>query len=440
MTSISLIDPSLKDSAGHMLGQACGLDDALRAAGCTTEIVGHRLLDKHPELEGRQVVRHFSVSPYHAPSRDLVGARMENMAAVAPRLADELGALLAEPDRRHCVFPTVNLPMLRAFADFAVRNPGVLHDPERSFHLFFYLECGVALDEADRPMVDDSLLAWETRRAFRDLAALAPTNLHLRAVSPEMATLYGLASGGEFRSVMPYHGARPEALLPLAEARRPGPARILAYGGQASSGKGFLRLPDLLGELRQRLPDAELVVQLHRTESREAISEAADRVRQSAAELRVSLREGFLPEAEMQALVADCDVVIVGYDRRHYRGKTSGFLWDSVRAGALVVTAAGTWAAREALAFGAPLFAYGAETAEAAAAAAAEAARAAEAGPLRPQAIQAAQRYRALAGPDALVRDHLRGVLGLNRAPRRRPSALFDLVCVDFASSPKVAA
>jgi hypothetical protein len=432
MALISIVDPSIKDRAGHMLGQACALEAALMQAGYDVEIVGNRSLGEIDMLQDRRILRHFAVSQYHTPSRDLVAARRDNMAACVPGLVKDLAALAEDGVRQNFLLPTVNLPMLRAFVDWLAES-GLQKDQSRSFHLFFYLECGVSLDDDDAPVVDDSLLAHEMRSAFADLAALKPVNVHLRAVSAEMAELYGIVAAAPMKCVMSYHeGGSPGSALPGERAAGVAP-RILVYGGQAARGKGFLRVPELVRALSRVVPEADLVVQLHRFEGSPDIAAAAAEIRalaQSSSKLQIL--DGYLSDKDLDHLIAGSDVVVIGYDRRHYRGKTSGFLWDSVRSGSVPVVPAGTWLAREAQAFEAPVETYLGESAAEVADAVAKVV-----GDLparRPKARAAAERFRSLTGPSALVRDHFRRLVPIRAPAAPRRTSLFDLTSIDFST------
>ena len=415
-----ILDPSLRGHTGHMLVQATGLAQALRAAGYGIRILGHQSLPALEALAELSTERHFSVSQYDRPDTDPSHGRRRSHGALVPVLAAEIAQAVASAPDAHLVLPTVNATLLAALAE-ALAMPGLDHR-NLSLHLLLSLECGMALDDEGHSVVNDIWLAGAMRAAFRTLRRLKPAKLHLLGVSAEMATLYdALAEGG----VTPVPSAHPRRIAAGAVAQ--GREQVLLYAGQAAMGRDFGRLAALAPLAAEAMPGVAFIVQLHQAEGPEH-AETTAVLREAATRLpNLTLLDGHLPEERLTQLIAESGVVVLAYGREHYRGKTSGFLWEAVGAGRAVVVPAGTWMAREAVAVGGSAVAYGPETPPAILAAIGDALALARAGVAVPEQ---AREW----GPEALVRRHFArispqhpGAAG-RRAPRRlTPARQLDL-------------
>lgn len=153
----------------------------------------------------------------------------------------------------------------------------------------------------------------------------------------------------------------------------PAPSReqvVLLYLGEIKQDKGFLELPARLRrELAAAGPARRFVLQFAaiRTEAARAV---VDELRVLAAgDARVEIHEGFLPQPQLDALLASASVLHLDYDARAYAHKSSGLLWLAAWHGLAVTLPAGTWLEREAKRLGVAIIAPGASSAAGAVAA-----------------------------------------------------------------------
>ena len=395
---VVIVDPSVAALLGHPLPQAAALVSAFARQGYRCTVVTHCALPANAMLPESRIVRHFSLSPYEANPGFGTNDRMRS---VPPVLTAELAALLRNVGTVPChfVFPTVNTVMAIALGDLFRKHGSTATHAAHVFSLTLANECGIRVDDSEGLIECNPAEANCWRDALQAFAAAR--QVHLFAVSEEMAQIYAALTSAPLGVVRPFHSSRLSAAASAGEnSCRP---RIALFAGQARNKKNFAAVPEIARLLLQRQPDTELFVQVHHCTTPEA-AYAARQLRDLASCFpNLKLVEGFLPDAELARIFLSCDIAFLGYRAQDYAGKTSGFLWDAIASGQIVVTPGNTWLARECRHYGAPCLAYAEGKPEAAAEALETAVqRIAELGP---RAMTAAQDFLARAGPDALVRD-----------------------------------
>jgi hypothetical protein len=413
-SSVVIVDPSLVSDSGHMLAQATSLAASLKRFEFKPQIIANLKFVKPPGVAIDELEPFFRRTPYHMPSRDPVLWRLESRTATLTQLVDDLQSLLSRyrGTKTTFIFPTVNFIMIDALA--TVRDLiGDNWPTELSLIVFLYLECGVYLDNAGNPLINDTLLAAIVKPALVRLAS--HTCVNVLGVSKEMATIYGYLAERSLGTVMSFHDLPGiVAAREVISKSKLGRTRVLLYGGQASNNKGFARVSAVLKYLLQSDTKTEYVVQLHKLNGQDQ-QIVGDEVRAlSQKHPNVKVIEGLLSDSELALLLVSCAVVLVGYDRNAYGGKTSGFLWDAVRVGARIVLPSATWLSREAEFFGAAVFQYEGES-PATVAAAVKAAVASKNDEARRRT--ASSKFEAVCGPDSLVKGLIeRGMLSPARA------------------------
>ena len=405
---VVIVDPALTGDVGHMLGQARALSAAFNAAGAETTVSTNTKFDKLTEFDVGRVDRRFNTTPYHMPSNDTILARIENANATEPRLTAEFKSFFGSYTGKRAifVFPTVNYIVLRSLSA-ALESFRQNWPAGWTIHVLLYLECGVTLNGDETFTLTDTLLAALVKPSIVSL--LLNPNVKLSGVSKEMSKLYSYLAGKHIGHVAAYHQL--DGLRDGIQVAN-GQSRALLYGGQASTNKGFQRLAALAELVVPKFPNTQFLVQLHHL-TKAPQQEVAERVRSVAAKhANLRIIEGSMTNAEIATQLNSCSVIVIGYLRQAYAGKTSGFLWDAVRVGARVVTPSNTWMAREAAYFGTPVVPYDGETPEAVALAIGKALQITGDEPAR---LAAAEKFVSECGPPRLAEF----VLGRPAKPHR---------------------
>ncbi len=131
----------------------------------------------------------------------------------------------------------------------------------------------------------------------------------------------------------------------IADApRQPGPVRLL-YLGNARTEKGFQALPIAAAALKNAsasLPETVLIAQAHSSTSlTEAIIDDTRRCLRAVE--HVLLIEEPLSTEDYALRLATADIVLLPYDRKAYRERSSGILIQALAAGKPVVVPDQSW-------------------------------------------------------------------------------------------------
>lgn len=219
--------------------------------------------------------------------------------------------------------------------------------------------------------------------APRSMARYAAAIRSLRQVGDERGVRIHLSTScAEFADVFTGLGAGRVDLHPyalLAEAERPrwsaqrlavsapmssGRPRVLLYGGDPKLDKGLGWVADALPTLLEEQPDVEFVV--HFGDNRFA-DPTLDTLRQRVLrivtrERNLRILEGHVAPADWDTLFESVDFLLIPYDPRAYRWKTSGVFWEALlkcHANAMIVVTKNTWMEREVRAAGLDVQAVG---------------------------------------------------------------------------------
>jgi glycosyltransferase involved in cell wall biosynthesis len=401
-----IIDPSVGYLAGHPLPQAAALMSSLGAVGSDCILFAQRNLPPNDLVPESHLRRHFSASLYAEPSTDSISGTLASVQSLSSVLADEIAAAVAQMSNGpyHLIFPTVNAVMIVALRKLLQRHRHLFLERDILMTILLYHECGVRLDDHKGLIAYDTLLAHLWRSALTRLH-MTGDRVRVFAVSQEMAEIYSYVARRHIRAVPPFQSVPRIGMKELLGQTRDGPPRVLLFGGQALSRKGFELTAELAAALFARFDDVEGVVQLHSCTTPEH-ARVADRLRGIAQSSgRLKILEGFLSEADMKQVLFDCDIAVLAYDTQVYAGRTSGLLWEAIASGLIVVTPANTWLARECDNYGAPCLSHASNSVEEIIEAVSDGVRRFD--ELRPLALKAAQRFSAETGPDILVNQYL---------------------------------
>ncbi|OEO29661.1 hypothetical protein VW23_001860 [Devosia insulae DS-56] len=204
--------------------------------------------------------------------------------------------------------------------------------------------------DADEPFVRDD--PWGGVGAAIERARATPQlrrKLCFYADTPQLADQYNAIIGSSEVAVLPV----PHALPATPAAERPArPPLRLVYLGNARTEKGFHLLAAAMDELRETHLSTgriQLIAQANAPQSldQELIVNARRRLSSYSSE-EVQLIDAQLSIAEFQALLFSADIVLLPYDARLYRRRSSGILVQAMVAGKPVVVPADSWLAAEA--------------------------------------------------------------------------------------------
>lgn len=145
--------------------------------------------------------------------------------------------------------------------------------------------------------------------------------------------------------------SRPPERKPLGAQRT-----SVLYLGQIKADKGFYELPSLLEALLSKSAVKDRFV-IQFVDFRPRSSEASEAVVARLVELeqanpQVKVYREFLPDQQLDSILADAETLYLSYEADAYRHKTSGILWLAAWNDLHVVLPAGTWLEREAVRLG----------------------------------------------------------------------------------------
>lgn len=126
----------------------------------------------------------------------------------------------------------------------------------------------------------------------------------------------------------------------------------ISFLGEARTDKGFHLLPDLISALGSRAArPVQFLIQGHSPDPQDvAAREARDRLKQFE---HVDLIAEPSTDEEYKSFVADADVILLPYLRRHYHSQTSGIFAEAMSSGTPAIVPSGTWMATQVEEYGA---------------------------------------------------------------------------------------
>jgi glycosyltransferase involved in cell wall biosynthesis len=391
--ALVILDPNLEGEGGHHLAYDLAIAREALARGRPATIVANRAF-RAGTIEGVRILPHFTTSTYAREHDDPVSGAADDWKALNDRLLAELSLLprAETPPEAAVLVPTTTENHLAGYLAW-MKGFDPAEAPLFAVHLMF--PAGVTLDAAGAMAVEEPLRALFYRMAER-LAQEDGPEVHLFASGGQRAAEFGALFG---RAIPPH----PLPIRPEPGPPRPHAApRVLLFAGDARPDKGIALLPGLLPRLAAAHPGATFAAHVNAErawgEARQA-AEALAALAGSAPNIEI-LTGRLAPGAYLDMLRAS-DLVVLPYDPRLARRKSSGVLWEAVSLGIPLVVPDDTWLAAEARHWGAGHLACPAHD-EAALAEAVEQALTGL-GSLAARSAEAGARYRAANGPAALL-------------------------------------
>lgn len=377
-----VVDQSLRDFTGHHFEYSVAVAEAAARAGWRPLILAHQAFPTAPgppginlkpwfdsawnERQGEQALRRlvFAVlarlpPPLHDPAYiALSGARRTAVrlrrAAMAPRPHGFGAALVAGLSAADVGPESIAFIHTISVAELESVLTAVQAGPAES------LPCieVVLRRDADEPDVRQGgrLGIAACLRAFHS-TRLWPGRVRFHTDTEELRRQYEELSSVRF-GVLPIP-CRHELLDRAPAQPADSPAIVLFLGG-ARREKGFHLLPRVAEALASdylATGRARLVAQsgFNVPGGEPGMAAARARLSRFAAEQVRMLDEALAP-ADYYALLADASLVLLPYDARLYRTRSSGVLAEALAAGKPVVVPAGTWMAAQIDAIGGTIF------------------------------------------------------------------------------------
>lgn len=320
-TSITLIDPVLRDTTGHQLGYLLAVGKELRARGLQVDTV-------LPADTAPAAIEQLADAGL-MPAATLPSMRaIDTTRAATLRWLGQSGQTLRgglRTDRRSELwFINAEPSLMGGIALTAARNA----QPVLA-HLFRWFD-------ADGPLrTDRALFAGGVATACRLLAERGKLALvgQTAPIAAHLQEMTGISSV----TVGPMVVSWPAAPSADAPTERSGPPRV-GFLGQARSEKGFYLLAEAL-ELLTEPHQIELHASPAPGEPVERWQTAMDRLQARGA----TLYRGPLSAEDYWALLERLDVVALPYDPVRHAHRTSNILTEAIGAGALPVVPAEGW-------------------------------------------------------------------------------------------------
>jgi hypothetical protein len=357
---IHYIDPYLGPLPGHWASLARSFARTMRDLGIEVRLVGHR--HQIPSLlEALAVEPAFSLPPYspygsdpHDTPRALALFRSQ-----VEVYASELEAVLPEDlgQEDMLFFPTIYPPILGAIARWVEGAP---RRRDQRIGLLTHFADDVDVYNRARGAGGDYYYVDFYRHVLPPSAGgRAYPSWRYFSLSPGLADLYSIVLGKTVVALpMPDIGSaraiRPEA--PRDPMRGP----TIAILGHTSVLKGGLLLKDIVSATLREHPGVHFHLHLSTNPDTRALD--AEFSEDSG---RLTIRRGYLPDAELGTMLSDADIVVLPYARAAYRVMASAMFVQAAAAGKVVVLPAGTHMHRELVCHGGGYAAFGEHTASA---------------------------------------------------------------------------
>lgn len=195
---------------------------------------------------------------------------------------------------------------------------------------------------------------------FRLASSLADRKIFYASDSESLAEMYAEMAQARVQVLPIPHLTAPD-MWKVDAAPRP---KSFAYIGDAREEKGYHLLPGMIDEVLRAEPDVRFVIQSNLTENiTEEIARAAREIREFPESVEVA--EGTLGSDEYYRILAAVEGVLILYDPKVYRRRTSGIFAEALAFGKSVVVPKDTWMELEFVRFGASGASYQGATASA---------------------------------------------------------------------------
>jgi len=127
--------------------------------------------------------------------------------------------------------------------------------------------------------------------------------------------------------------------------------RIIVFTGDAKVNKGFLTLPDTLGQLSKSITDSdvEFIIQYTITNDGEALKKIDEQLQhQAKQDSRIKLTTRFWSHTELHENFAKANSIVFNYDSSVYQYQSSGVLWLAASYNLKMLFLTSNWLMREA--------------------------------------------------------------------------------------------
>jgi hypothetical protein len=405
------VDPYLGSLAGHWATLARSFARGIAEYGIDLRLVGNRH-QKRAFLEELEVEPLFSVAPY-SPYGDDPHDRPRALAqfqAQVDAYASDLAALsrtdLSGDDI--LFFPTLYPPILGGIVKWVEQAPA---RRDQRLALLAQFSDDVNVYNWARRTGGNYYHIDFYRRAFPPAGGRGSyPGWRFFSLSPDLSDLYAIILGADVVP-LPMPTAGLAGVLPRGPRRNVAHEVAIAIVGHTSVLKGGLLLEEIVRSTLRRHPHVRFNLHLSTNPDTRALDEQF-----LDGSERLTIRRGYIPEAALQRIVDDSDIVVLPYAQAPYRLMASASFTQAAASGKAVVIPAGTHMHRELVCHGGGYATFAEHTAAAICTALSSAIE--RIGALAAAAESAAQGYRDRNGSRAWVQTVLEAFAGGPMPPR----------------------
>ncbi len=331
MPRLYLVEQSALAVGGHYFAYARTVALAAQQAGLDVTILQNRRFDGQWNIDGIRVISAFHYTWSEASSMWLRDWRAGNLAYDFQTAVH--GQVPGKDD--HVLFTTISCAELRALLDFFIELPIASHHP--TYHILLRYDADVLRD------------SWQTYdMLFRRVRSspLLRNIIRFHTDTELLSEEYGYITGVPFSTLpIPFSQERLKSRL-TQKSTTVSPLNI-TYLGDARLEKNFAELPPAIADLWTDYVEngkVRFVLQCNfNTEGGEpGMLQAMQRLGQLPPS-RVKLIDRAMEADEYYDILADADIVVIPYDARRYRTRSSGILIEAMAAGKPVITTRGSW-------------------------------------------------------------------------------------------------
>ena len=333
-------DPGLVNQMGHHNTMCRNLAAALRARGCTVEILG--AVNIEPMLSTELgAAAYFRASPHFVTDGDpycgwlsgfFLGADMAHGDFARLSVTADDVIYLASGQAAHLMGLTRWLGSLTpqqrpAVIIDMVHPPGIMRAPGQGW---------LTVD----PRVDAQAAFY--RFTAHQIRAHGLSKLHFVCVAPDFAQAFSELLG----QTVIHINTLPFARSVSAERRGRRPSTVAVLGYQVEH-KGYHLVPEIAALVLHARPDTRFAI--HNSKP-QGMAQTQDQLRRmAAADARVTVHEGALNDAAFQAVPAATDLLLCPYNPDYYRAALSGVVAEGIASGVPLVVPGGTLMAETAI-------------------------------------------------------------------------------------------
>ncbi|WP_262692939.1 hypothetical protein [Kordiimonas aestuarii] len=343
-----IIDPSLDAYSGHHLSLDLKVAHHFGGNGAECLIIGHRAFPD-AEVEGVPIRAHFRDTAYGALDTNIYARAHDEFVHFNDRIFEDLCAL---PDDffqpGDLLFaPTVTEKILEGLLRWhAQLRHRTTTDDALPMTVFLMMPSGLYFNDTDpQPTIIDAATAMFYRLALRQ----ADSTVTLIGTGHEHAREYSEIIGHS----IPAYALMADTTLNQTKARAalgiaPAAKVAVLYAGDCKAEKGFNLLPRVVESLCTTCRDWTFIAHINARAAWGSALDTAETLRQHAGTYsNFVLHDGYLPTVTYRQIIAAADVTLIPYDREHYRGKSSGILWEALNAGSMVLCPNDCWLDKE---------------------------------------------------------------------------------------------